>query len=282
MDVIGRLTDASNGVFLVRVAGLAGEAGHADAAGGGYAVCKPVRYERPLWDFPDGTLADREAAAYLIDRAGGWGLIPATVVRDTALGTAAVQRWVGALPDGVPQSVEAASPSGDGEADLHDPADAHVVSILPAGAQALGWRPVLPAVLSDGTEVVVAHAEEPALASLAVLDAVLNNTDRKGSHVLRGRDGRLWGIDHGVSLHAQDKLRTILWGWEGERLPEDDVRRLRQLSAALQEGTLRAALAAHLTRAEIDALAARTERLLGAGVFPSPSPGWHAIPWPPL
>lgn len=282
--MVGRLTDASNGVFLVLVEGA-----RADGKAG-YAVLKPVRYERPLWDFPDGTLAGREVAACLVDRAGGWGLIPATVLRDDP--PAALQRWVGALPPGVPAAPEAAAHDPDNPAGragpqttLHDPEDAHVVRLLPSGAPAPGWLPVLPARLADGTDVVVAHADLPELASLAVLDAALNNTDRKGSHVLRDTSGGLWGIDHGVSLHADDKLRTILWGWEGQPLPEADVARLTRLADALDEqgaDSLTAALGEHITAAEIEALRRRVERLLAAGVFPGPSADWHSIPWPPL
>ena len=297
MAVVGQLTDASNGVFLVTVTGLRADGGH------GYAVLKPTRYERPLWDFPDGTLAGREVAACLVDRAGGWGLIPATVLR-ADLG-ASLQRWVGALPPGVPddpdssEDLDAASdPEAPGAtggrprrhgrrraAALHDPEDAHVVTIVAAGAVAPGWLPVLPAQLADGTDVVVAHADHPRLAGLAVLDAALNNTDRKGSHVLRDSTGGLWGIDHGVSLHADDKLRTILWGWQGDPLPADDVARLERLARALAaegEESLPQALSAHLTAAEIAALARRVDRLLRSGVFPGPTGEWRSIPWPPL
>jgi uncharacterized repeat protein (TIGR03843 family) len=159
------------------------------------------------------------------------------------------------------------------------------VTLVKAGAATPGWLPVLPAQLADGTDVVVAHADLPRLASLAVLDAALNNTDRKGSHVLRDSTGGLWGIDHGVSLHADDKLRTILWGWQGDPLPPADIDRLGRLTQALAEDgedSLSAALAEHITAAEIEALRRRVARLLDAGVFPAPSGDWHSIPWPPL
>ncbi|MCA0435478.1 MAG: SCO1664 family protein [Austwickia sp.] len=298
IDPVGQLTDASNGVFLVAVDGVRADGGR------GYAVLKPVRYERPLWDFPDGTLAGREVAACLVDRAGGWGLVPATVLRTDP--PAALQRWVGALPPGIPDDPDAPEDSAGpapasardrrrdgaaqrrrpgGAAELHDPEDAHVVTLVAADRPTPGWLPVLPAQLADGTDVVVAHADLPRLASLAVLDAALNNTDRKGSHVLKDSTGALWGIDHGVSLHAEDKLRTILWGWQGDPLPAVDVERLRRLEAYLRADgadSLAAALALHITTAEIAALRRRVERLLSAGVFPAPSGDWHSIPWPPL
>ncbi len=283
VTVVGRLADASNGVLLVRVDGL-GEVARAEAARSGYAVYKPIRAERPLWDFPDGTLADREVAACLIDRAGGWGVVPATVLREGPSGPGSLQRWIGPPPLGVPLDPDALE-DPDARRASRPPPDPRVVAVVASHDVDPTWRPVLPARLPDGTAVVVAHADAAELASVAVLDAVLNNTDRKGSHLLRDDDGRLWGIDHGVSLHAQDKLRTILWGWEGDPLPAPDVQRLRRLRDVLdQPGTrgLTARLRAHLTPAEIDALHLRVDRLLTTGVFPSPAPDWHAIPWPPL
>ena len=117
--------------------------------------------------------------------------------------------------------------------------------------------------------------------SMAVLDAVINNSDRKGSHVL-AHDDALWGIDHGVSLHAEPKLRTVLWGWAGEPIPAEDLARLGQLAAALEESVVRAELTALITPAEYDALVARIAALLDRGTHPEPSHGWPAIPWPPL
>ncbi len=283
VTVVGRLADASNGVLLVRVAGL-GQSAPGQGPRSGYAVYKPIRAERPLWDFPDGTLADREVAACLIDRAGGWGVVPATVLRDGPRGPGSLQRWVGPPPLGIPLDPDALE-DPDARRASRPPPDPRVVAVVATHDVEQTWLPVLPARLPDGTAVVVAHADTPELASIAVLDAVLNNTDRKGCHLLRDDDGSLWGIDHGVSLHAQDKLRTILWGWEGNPLPAEDVARLRRLRAALDEHGVRgltARLRAHLTPAEIDALHLRVDRLLAGGIFPSPAPDWHAIPWPPL
>ena len=69
------------------------------------------------------------------------------------------------------------------------------------------------------------HADDARLRRLAVLDAVINNGDRKGGHLLPGADGRLYGIDHGVTFNAEDKLRTLLWGWAGEPLTDEAPRR---------------------------------------------------------
>jgi uncharacterized repeat protein (TIGR03843 family) len=127
---------------------------------------------------------------------------------------------------------------------------------------------------------VVSHSPEPALRTVAVLDAVLNNSDRKGSHLMRDGD-IVRGCDHGVSLGVEPKLRTVLWGWARQEIPEADLGRLDTLLGALTGG-LAGELAPLLTRPEIDALTERTRTLLRTGRHPVPQPGWPAIPWPAL
>ena len=68
--------------------------------------------------------------------------------------------------------------------------------------------------------MVLVHADDPQLRRMAVFDLLVNNADRKGGHILRGVDGTVYGVDHGLCLHVQDKLRTVLWGWAGK--PVDD------------------------------------------------------------
>ena len=126
---------------------------------------------------------------------------------------------------------------------------------------------------------MLAHADRPDVAELAVLDVVVNNTDRKGGHVLHGPDDRAYGVDHGICLHQEPKLRTVLWGWAGEPLPESAKEKLTKLRSAV-DGELGELLAEHITVAEVRALAARTDKLLAAGVFPTPTEQVRAIPWP--
>lgn len=249
LEIEGRLLDASNLALRVWV----GESRTS-------AIYKPVRGERELWDFPDGTLAARERGSYLVSRAGGWDHIPETVLRDGPLGPGSVQRWVGPL-----ESTVADLPVGLVRLDAVDqvPED---------------YLPVVGVELGDGTPMAVSHADEDRLASLAVLDAVLNNADRKASHLIEDGD-RLWAIDHGVTLNTATKLRTVLWGWAGDPLREADVERLHRLEAALYDG-LTDELADLITAAEIDALGARVERLLASGVFPEPDGVRHPLPWP--
>ena len=118
---------------------------------------------------------------------------------------------------------------------------------------------------------LLVHADDPRLPRMAVLDVVINNADRKGGHALDGVDGAIYGVDHGICLHTDPKLRTVLWGWAGEPRPPahcsptlDDLRRRpRRRSGEV--------LAVHLTVAEVDALAARVQATLSAAL-PLPAP----------
>lgn len=254
LTVRGRIREASNAVLYCTV-----------THDGRTASCvyKPVAGERPLWDFPDGTLAQREVAAYEVSRACGWDLIPPTVLRDGPYGTGMVQEWIDPpeSSDEVPE----------------------LLALVEDEEPGPGWKAVGFAELGEGRTALLVHADHPRLRRLAVLDAVINNGDRKGGHLLPGVDGEFFAIDHGVSFHTEDKLRTLLWGWAGEPLTEEAVEVLRGLGAALADtAPLAARLAELLTAAEIDALRARVAGLLERGRHPEPSGEWPAIPWPPV
>ncbi|RCW40436.1 putative repeat protein (TIGR03843 family) [Halopolyspora algeriensis] len=248
LEVRGRLVEASNATLLCSIEHEGVEA---------ECVYKPVRGERPLWDFPDGTLAGREVASCLLSEATGWGLVPPTLLREGPFGPGMLQLWV---------DVEEGS---------------ELVDLLPPAEVPDGWLPVLHAQDHHGNPVVLAHADHERLQLLAAFDVVINNADRKGGHVLHTPQGRVLGIDHGVSLNTDDKLRTVLWGWLGHALPEEVVERLGDLRARL-EGPLAQDLAAHITPKEVHAVTERIDRLLADGAFPAPSGEWPAIPWPPF
>jgi len=253
IEIEGRLVDASNVALRGQL-----ELGDITAT----VIYKPVNGERPLWDFPDGTLAAREAAAFVLSAVGGWGLVPPTVLRDGPLGPGSVQLWV----------------------DVGEEATQSLIGVVPAAELAPGWLPVIEAQLTDGTAVVVAHADRPELASAAVFDVVINNADRKGSHLVLDDSGTLWGFDHGVSCHVEPKLRTVLWGWAGRPLPEPELVRLDALSGWLGKpgSPVSRTLAGLLSPAEVDAVRRRIAGLLTTGRFPQPYGRGPAIPWPPL
>ena len=249
LSVEGRLVDASNATLYC-----------ATTLDGVTAACvyKPVRGERPLWDFPDGTLAGREVSAYLVSAYAGWGVVPPTVLRDGPFGPGMVQLWV----------------------DADDTVE--LVDIVARPALPPGWRSVLDARGEGGEPVVLAHAPDPRLRRMAVFDAVINNADRKGGHILPcgpDPDAAVHGVDHGVSFNVEEKLRTVLWGWAGRRIEGEDLETLARVRDGL-DGQLGGQLGEHLTPAEVTATRRRVRRLLREGRMPLPVPGWPAIPWP--
>ena len=249
--VLGALADASNLALLVRLGDDQGP----------LAIYKPIDGERPLWDFPDGSLAAREVAAHLISATGGWDVVPETVLRDGPRGPGSVQRWVGD-PQTLPE---------------------YVVDLVTPDAVPDGWLAVLRGEDERGNPVVVVHEDTPDVRGVAAFDAVINNSDRKGSHLVR-EGPRLRGFDHGVSLHQDDKLRTVLWGFAGQPLSPPDLARIANVRNSLGDAgsALSGALAPLLTAAELTALVARCTALLEQAAYPMPSGEWPAIPWPPL
>ncbi|NEE12343.1 SCO1664 family protein, partial [Streptomyces sp. SID7499] len=146
-----------------------------------------------------------------------------------------------------------------------------------------GWKAVGFADVGEGKTALLVHADDARLRRLAVLDAVINNGDRKGGHLLPAPGGRLFGIDHGVTFNADDKLRTLLWGWAGEPLTEEALAVLGRLAGELSPGTALATRMAELiTPAELEALRERVAVLAKSGVHPRPSGQWPPIPWPPV
>jgi uncharacterized repeat protein (TIGR03843 family) len=129
--------------------------------------------------------------------------------------------------------------------------------------------------------VALARSDDPRLRRMAVFDAVVNNADRKGGHLLPTVDGHLYGVDHGVTFSVEDKLRTLLWQWRGRGLTAEAVEVLERLSVDLQ-GSLGARLRRLLSREELLATRRRVRHLLANGRHPEPSEDWPAIPWPPF
>ena len=121
--------------------------------------------------------------------------------------------------------------------------------------------------------------DHPKLRSMALFDAIINNTDRKIGHLLPLDGQTLFGCDHGVTFHADDKLRTVLWQWADEPFTEDEISLLRKAQASLS-GELGRLLAPLLTEIEIQETARRVTDLLASGTFPLPNPDWPAVPWP--
>jgi len=262
LRLVGQITDASNLALLCEVLDV--DAAESVTGSPVRVIYKPVRGERPLWDFPEGTLAGREVATFEVSRAGGWGVVPPTVLRDGPYGEGSVQLWIG-------------DPFGE------EPDERPVDVVSPRRVPA-GWLSVVDGELSDGAPVTVIHEDRDDVRDVAVLDAVVNNGDRKGSHLVRDRAGALWGFDHGVTFSPEPKLRTVLWGWSGKPLREADLERLDVLRTLLGDvdSPLATRLSALLPVGDVRALRRRVTTLLRVGTHPRPSGGWPAIPWPAL
>jgi uncharacterized repeat protein (TIGR03843 family) len=182
-----------------------------------------------LFDFPEGTLALREVAAFLVSEATGWGLVPPTVHRDGPYGEGMVQQWIHADPD----------------VDL----------------------------------VAMVVGDDPRLRRMAVFDAIINNTDRKGGHLLPMPGGHIFGVDHGVTFSTVPKLRTVLWGWMGTPFDDEELAGLERVRAEFAGG-LAPELRELLAPAEVSATKRRVATLLRTRRFPRPNPNWPAVPWP--
>ena len=223
LSVEGRLVDASNATLYC-----------ACSCAGVTAACvyKPIAGERPLWDFPDGTLAEREVAAYEVSTAAGLAIVPPTVLRDGPAGPGMVQLWI--------------------ETDE-----------------------------SVNVGRLMRRRDSPQLRMISVFDALINNADRKGGHLLQTAEGHISGVDHGVSFHVDDKLRTVLWQWAGDRLAPEACDMLNGLRVLL-DTSLGERLGELLTRAEVRRTKTRLDHLLAAGRHPEPGDGWPPVPWPPI
>jgi len=219
IEVLGAMPWSSNGTFLVRVTS---GADHLPA------IYKPLRGERPLWDFPGG-LWRREVATCALSDHLGLGLVPPTVARsdDAPLGIGSLQAFV---------------PARFAE---------HYFTVRD--------RPAL----------------TPALRSLCAFDLVANSADRKSGHCLIDDDDRIWAIDNGLTFHCEFKVRTVIWDFAGDPIPDDVLRALDQmLGAPLPDD-----LATLLDSEERDALRNRAGAVLGAGRFPH-DPTGRRVPWP--
>lgn len=225
LTITGQFMHSSNYTFLAQV-----QNGVQDLP----AVYKPQKGETPLWDFPAGTLCQRETAAFLVSEALGWKLVPPTVFRKKApLGKGAVQLFI-----------------------EHDP-ELHYFSFPEEVRQRL----------------------KPA----ALFDLVINNADRKGSHILLDGQGDLWLIDHGTCFHRDFKHRSVIWDFAGQSIPEELKNDLQHLLIKIEEDMpFTSDLAAFISKEEIHALKTRIKILIELNTFPHPEKNRRTIPWPPI
>ncbi len=225
MELEGLMPWSSNYTFLVKLSENNGA--------NSLAIYKPDEGERPLWDFPDRTLAQREFASYLISQVLGWPSIPTTVLRDGPHGLGSVQLFV--------------------EAEY----EAHYFNMR----------------------------DEPAFTEtfrrMALFDHIVNNADRKGGHCLKGKNGTIWSIDHGLTFHTHPKLRTVIWEFSNETIPTPLLNNLAHLQSLLEEAELCRILADLISAQEFEAFKMRVKGLVSNGQFPAIRSRRH-IPFPPI
>jgi uncharacterized repeat protein (TIGR03843 family) len=235
--VVGQMVNASNSTLVVEV-------------GSERFIYKPRSGERPLWDFPENTLHLRERAAYVVSEMLGWDIVPETTIQDGPYGIGSFQKWIDAEPT--------------------------TVDIFPPETVPEGWLTIITGFDETGVEVTLAHEDSFRLLQIAVFDALVNNADRKAGHLLTDDSGNTFGIDHGVTFNSEDKLRTVLWGWIGQHIPENLLSDLNELKQRIYESELEELL----NQSEVSALLERLDILLDKKTMPSPSPHWPAVPWP--
>ncbi len=197
------------------------------------AVYKPQRGERPLWDFPDGTLCYRETAAFLTSSELGWEIVPPTVLREGERGLGSMQFYID-----------------------HDP-EINYFSF-------------------DDTQA-------PQLMRITAFDYLINNADRKGGHCLLDQEGHIWGIDHGIAFNAVHKLRTVIWNYAGQAIPDGMLEDIARLYATLENPDCDYSIKLRelLAPQEIKAFQSRMRHLLKQKRYPMPGPGPN-YPWPPV
>lgn len=168
-------------------------------------------------------------------------------------------------------------------------------------SQALGWRLVPETVYrkegpagAGSVQRYVEHdpdyhyfnfseADRQRLRPVVLFDLLINNADRKGSHLLVDPQAHIWLIDHGICFHVEDKLRTVIWDFAGEPVPPELLEDLLRLSTLLDpQAELYPVLHQHLSKGELRTLRQRAEWLVEAGIFPNPHPDYRPYPWPPL
>lgn len=236
---IRQFQNASNAVFLI------------DFEDSTSMVFKPSSGESPLWDFENGSLCRREYLASQLYPILGVQVPKSYFLEESPVGTGIIMDYL-----------EFAEPN--------------LVKILPMGVIPDGeWLKSFEGVTEDGKEVMLWHRDSPALRDIALADHVMNNADRKVSHIGETVSG-LIAIDHGLTFHVDPKIRTFLWGWQGTELRDAELARLLQL----EEYVTGVGFTQFISEPEVDALTIRITELIKTRIFPSMPTERSPLPWP--
>jgi hypothetical protein len=164
-------------------------------------------------------------------------------------------------------------------------------------SEALGWELVPPTVLrangpfgAGSLQLYIPHDPElhyfsfdartiRRLKPTALFDLVINNADRKGSHIILGEDKHIWLIDQGLCFHALPKLRTVIWDFAGQPIPAALIEDLQKLPEQLQpNGELTQELRDLISKDEIAALKSRILNIINQPIFPKPDTEKRSFP----
>jgi uncharacterized repeat protein (TIGR03843 family) len=245
IEIEGLIHDSSNGALKVLVS---------NSNESMNAIIKPEVSIRPLWDFPDMDLNNREYATYLLDRALNLNYVPETVMRNVeGIGKSLVQEWV-------------------------KESDNDLIIVKSPEDIPKDYLKVLQGYDELNKLITLAHKDVRELRNLCLFDLVINNADRKGGHLLVDSNNKMWAIDHGVSWHFDSKIRTVLWGWIDESFNDEDLALLNRAKDALQRWAEEEFI--YLSSDEIGQAIERVEKLLKENAFPQPGDQWPAVPWP--
>jgi len=200
------------------------------------AIYKPTKGERPLWDFPDYTLAHREVAAFIVSLILGWKFVPPTVFRTkpAVFGNGSLQYFV-----------------------EHDP-NLHYLN-----------APII---------------EKTAMMKVVAFDLLINNADRKSGHIIFDHTNKAWLIDHGLCFNEENKYRTVIWDYAGQKFPEEIKTDIQNFVQVLELNKLRMVrkLKMLISEQEFFTIIQRGKELLTLEVFPFPEPNRRSYPWPPI
>ena len=245
IEIEGLIPDSSNGALKVLVS---------NSKQSVEAIIKPEVSIRPLWDFPDLDLNNREYATYLLDCGLNLNYVPDTVMRNVeGIGKSLIQEWV--------------TESDNDLIIVKSPED------IPEE-----YLKVLQGYDELNKLITLAHKNNRDLRNLCLFDLVINNADRKGGHLLMDSANKMWAIDHGVSWHFESKIRTVLWGWIDETFNDQDIALLNNAKKVIQ--TWKNEEFIYLSEEEIEQAIKRVDGLLKENAFPQPGDQWPAVPWP--
>lgn len=245
ISIIGMIPESTNGAIKITIDSASSQI---------QAILKPDVSIRELWDFPNQDLNDREYATYLLSQEINLNVVPETVIKEIeGVGRALIQEWV----------IETAN---------------DLVIVKSPDDIPEDYLKIIQGYDQLNKLITVAHKDDQTLRKISLFDLIINNADRKGGHLITDDKNSIWAIDHGVTWHEENKIRTVLWGWIGQNFNSDEIEMLKSSLSVLKRWEVNDF--EYLSKIEILSAKERVEKLLENEIFPSPTGDWPAVPWP--